>query len=287
LALSQDTVLQNVVAQIRTNADLVLVPVSVTDRRGTPIAGLTKNQFRVLEDKVPQAITTFIANDEPVSIGVVLDASGSMQKVLPTAKAILWQLLGAMNESDELFLITASSQPEMLAPFTGDLPELRSRLKEVRAGGRTALLDSVMLGLCRAASARNPRQALVIISDGNENYSRVTRPEVLRAAMESYTQIYTIVFPERPTNPRPILLPPENGADFLSDLSRRTGGLHFTIQSSTGAAGIAGKIARAIRHQYVIGYSPIGGSGSKWRKIRVKLELDDVRVSARAGYYAR
>jgi Ca-activated chloride channel family protein len=287
---------------LRADVKMVLVPVTVVDRRGANVNGLEGKSFKVLDDNVPQKIVSFSVEDSPSSVGVVLDISGSMRNTLGAVKDILHAFLGTANMKDEFLLLTVSTQPASTPEFTTDIADLEERVGFTRPGGMTALIDTVYLGLSRMREARQPRRALLVLSDGIDNQSRHTQNELMRVALEADVQIYTIIVDNGPAagatgtvpfRPSLITKPSDRGEErqgpeMLEKLSDRTGGLHFRVRSQAEANEAVIKAGEAIRNEYVIGYHPPdGGTVGKWHRVQVKLDRAQVQVHARTGYYAR
>ena len=266
-------------APLRVDVNLVLVPVTVTDRKGAVIHGLDQSRFQLFEEGVPQAIASFSTEDLPASIGLVLDVSGSMRQKLGTAQMLVRALFAGADERDEAFLLTCADRPD---PQT-DI----GRLQTARAGGWTALIDSVYQMMERMRPARHTRQALIVVSDGIDNQSRYTKSELISRAIESDAQIFAVGLRE-PAGPRKAIeLVEENrGLALLSDMARLTGGQYFEVNSADEVAGTAEKILLALHHQYVIGYYPTATQGNRVRRIQVKLDSPDLRPYGRSVYVA-
>ena len=272
-------------ANIRMDVNLILVPVTVTDRRGATVTGLDRRQFQVFENKVEQPIVTFTQEDSPVSVGVIFDLSGSMKNKVEEARRSSAALFKKASADDEAFLITFSTHPESPTGFTSDFEVIQAGIGR-KAGGSTALVDAVYLALNRMRNAHNARRALVVISDGMDNHSRYTRPELLTLAKEADVQIYSIALFD-PSGPRKAieLAQERKGVALLEDLSRVSGGLHFSINATADIPPVAEKIGTALHNVYVIGYHPRGGMEG-FRKIQVKATIPNVRLATRPGYYA-
>jgi Ca-activated chloride channel family protein len=275
-------------SNIRLNVELVMVPVTVTDRRGATVLGLERDNFKLFEDKIAQTIVSFSGQDEPCSVGLIFDVSGSMRDKLPAAKEATRAFFRTSNPKDEAFLVTISTQPEVHTGFTEDAGTIENRVQSAHSGGRTAFIDSVYLALTRMREAHNARKALVIISDGMDNHSRYSKRELMALALEADVQIYTISLNDVPRHKKPIEMQEERrGLWLLDDLATKTGGLNFTIVEMDQAAKVAGKIGTALRNQYVLGYRPPeNGQTGKWRKIQVKANVPGVHLYSRTGYYA-
>ena len=271
---------------LRVDVNLVLLPVVVTNRAGAVVNGLKATSFTVLEDNAPKDIVSFASEDVPCSVGVVVDISGSMAGKAGISAGAMRAFFDTANPRDEAFLLTVSTRPDTLSGFTSDFGNLQSELRNARPGGATALVDTVQLALNRLRGAHNPRRALLIISDGMDNHSRYSEAELLRIAQEADVQIYTIGMEPSTANKKAIELTEErNGLAFLSHLADRSGGLSFTLGGYENPVPTAAKISTAIRNQYVIGYQPSEGESGKWRAVRVKVDVPQVHVASRNGYY--
>ena len=288
-------------AIFRTNAQMVLVPVTVTDRDGKTIEGLRAENFNILDDQKPQQIASFATEDAPCSVGVVLDVSGSMRNILGSARDIVGAFFGTANPEDEFFLLTVSSQPETLSAFTTDVTALEKSLDFSKPGGMTALIDTVYLGLSRMRQAHRPRRALLIISDGMDNHSRYSEAELLRVALEADTQIYTIILDNptgggvggaAPFRPSMVAKPIDQARqrqqpNLLDKVSEKTGGIHFHVGNAAQAKEAIVKAGEALRNEYLIGYQPPdSGTTGKWHRVRVKANVPHLNVYARNGYFS-
>jgi Ca-activated chloride channel homolog len=288
-------------AEFRASAQLVLVPVTVTDHSGKSILGLRAKDFNILEDRVAQPIKSFSAEDAPCSVGLVLDISGSMRNTLAAAKGVAHSFSQTANPQDEFLLLTVSTRPEAVSRFTTDISDLEESIERTSPGGMTALIDTIYLGLNHMRKASQPRRAVLILSDGMDNYSRYSKSELMRVALEAGVQIYTIIvgngsagastgtFPFRPSLVgKPIDRAREHeGPGLLEELSYQTGGLHFHVRNDAEAKKAAIAAGRALRNLYVIGYQPpSSGASGKWHQVRVKSNVPKVNVYARNGYYA-
>jgi Ca-activated chloride channel homolog len=273
--------------RIRVDVDLVLVPLTVTDPLNRLVTGLDKDNFFLFENNSPQKIKTFSSEDAPVSIGVIMDLSGSMTNKVIRSRESIVQFMKTANPQDEFFVIGFNDRPELLEDFTSSVDDIEARLEMVKAGHRTALLDAIYYGLEKMKQAKYPRKALLIVSDGGDNRSRYTESEVRAAVRESDTQIYSIgIFDQYASTTEERL-----GPLLLNDVSEETGGRLFRVDDISDMADIAAKISAELRNEYVLGYKPLDEKrDGKWRKLKVKLVappgLPPLTVHARTGYYA-
>ena len=163
---------------IRSEVDLALVNVNVTDPFDRMVIGLDQDNFRVYEDGVEQEIISFSSEDVPISLGVILDLSGTMTNKIHEARAAIMEFLKAANKQDNFFLIGFNAGAELMSSFTDNPEYVQSRVLFAAPGGRTALLDAVYLGLTYVRNSKHSKRALLIFSDGGDNHSRHTRREV-------------------------------------------------------------------------------------------------------------
>jgi Ca-activated chloride channel homolog len=275
---------------VHIDVDLALVNVTVNDPYNRRVTGLEPENFRVFENNVEQEIRYFSSEDVPISIGVIFDLSGSMVNKVGKAKEAALQFFKTANPQDEFFLVSFNERAELMSTFTNSVEDLQSRLLSASAKGRTALLDSIYLGLSQMRTARNAKRALLIISDGGDNHSRYNENDIKRLVREADTQLYSVgIFdPLGYRNRTPEEL---NGPSLLSEVTELTGGRAFDVENVNELPDIATKIGEELRNQYVLGYRPSNRShDARWRKIKVKLRppkgLPPLSVFAKTGYYA-
>jgi Ca-activated chloride channel family protein len=266
-------------------SQLVLIPVTVTDRYGASITGLTQDKFSVWEGKTAQPIVSFGAQDAPCTVGIVLDTSGSMRSPLRVAKEVITAFLRESNAEDEFFMLTVGSHPQIQSGLT-DNPELiETALRSAKAGGSTALIDTIYLALDHLKSARHPHRALLVVSDGADNHSRYTAQELFNVASEADAQIYTISVNEPLVNKKPVAaIEDKHGIAFMTTLAERTGGLNFEAPDPSQAARAAADAGVALRNQYVLGVKPEIADSGKWHRIKVRVSIPNAAISARNGY---
>ena len=272
---------------IRTDVRLVLVPVTVTDSAGRIVHGLSRENFIILDDKVPQPITSFSVLETPAAIGLVFDLSGSMRDKIDRARRAAQAFWATTNPDDEVFLVTFADRAELQNDFTSDFGDIQQRLLFAAARGKTALIDGIDLALRHMRNARHSRKALLVISDGGDNNSRLARTELLSIAREADVQIYGIGIHDNPHAREEA-----DGSRLLEELSQATGGLHFVVgDAGAELRDTAAKIGAALHDQYLLGYAPPVGPDGKWRTIQVRVvsprHWPRLQPYARRGYYAR
>ena len=159
---------------VKIDVDLVLVNSTVTDSGGRSVTGLDRNHFHVWEDNVEQAIQYFSTEEVPVSVGIVFDMSGSKNGKISIARDAVMTFLKTGSPNDEYTLVEFNNRPQVVQDFTSDIIEVQNRIALVSPSGWTALYDAVYLGMQQLRRAHNPRRALLLITDGEDNHSHYT-----------------------------------------------------------------------------------------------------------------
>jgi VWFA-related protein len=213
-----------------------------------------------------------------------------MGNKLGKSRQAVAQFFKTANPEDEFFLVQFNDRPELVQDFTTNLEEIQNKLTFTQAKGRTALLDAVLLAINKMKKARNPRKALLIISDGGDNSSRYTESEIRRVVREADVQIYAIGIFE-PVMSRGRSAEELSGPGLLSELSEQTGGRHFAVENLNELPDVAAKIGIELRNQYVLGYTPLNKErDGKYRKVSVKLSppkrMPPLRAFFRQGYFS-
>jgi VWFA-related protein len=278
--------------EARFNADtnLVLIPATVTDSANRFVLGLHKADFRLTEDGVEQTITHVSGEDAPLSVGLVFDTSGSMGIKLRTSRQAAFRFLETMNPQDEAFLVKFSDTAELASPFTSKVEEVENRLSEASPGGLTAMLDAAELALREMKKAKNPRKAIVIISDGGDNHSKYSAKQIQSLVREADVQIYAMGVFEASILPG-LSKEEVSGPRLLSELAEQTGGRAFTASDPNDLPSVATRIGIELRNQYVLAYSSANrNKDGKYRRVEVKVAepagMPNLKVRWRLGYYA-
>ena len=275
-------------ASLRVSVDLVLVPVTVTDSLNHPKTDLAREDFTVYEGDQAQQIQYFSTEDSPISVGLLLDVSRSMQDKIDTERAAVEQFFQNANPQDDYFVITFNTQPRVLSDVTQSTNGIETELGLVRPSGSTALLDAVYLGVSKLRKAKYSRRALVIISDGGDNSSRYKLREIKSLVAESDVMLYAIgIFDSTPFKSFEEAM----GKRWLSTMTDVTGGHTATIKNLAKLPEECALLSRELRSQYVLGYQPRDrASDGKWHKIKIVVTSPDdatpLRSYYRKGYYA-
>jgi Ca-activated chloride channel family protein len=284
LAFAQDA------PTIRSDTTLVLIPVSVTDKLNRFVVGLGKENFKLSEDGKNQIITEFSGEDAPLSVGILLDTSGSMDMKLNRSRSAAREFLKTMNDQDEGFLIEFNDSVEMMHGFTKKFDEIDENLNHLQPKGLTALFDALHTGLREMHKAKNPRKALLLISDGGDNHSRYTAEDIASVVRDADVQIYAIgVF--EPDFKIGRTKEEKSGPQLLAEIANQTGGRAYPARSLDDLPALAGKVGIELRNQYVLGYSPTNKErDGTYRKVEVKVAtppgLPAIKAAWRLGYTA-
>jgi Ca-activated chloride channel family protein len=258
---------------LKIDVDLVMVNLTVRDADSRPVTSLKAEDFQIFEDRIEQKIRYFSSEVTPISLGLVFDMSRSMEKKLGFARDAALKFLETGTPDDEYFLVEFSNRAHLAEGFTSDISRLRDKLTLVPAQGNTALYDAVYLGLAQLKSGQNPRKALLLITDGEDNHSRYSRRDIREFVREADAQIYVI----------------DMGRALVGELADMTGG-HSYHASVNNLEETCEKIALELKSQYVIGFESTNTSkDGKFRKLRVKVNppegMSKLSVRARDGYY--
>jgi Ca-activated chloride channel family protein len=274
---------------LRIESSLVLVPVHVTNPVGASVKGLRAENFRIFEDRVEQTIGTILTEEAPVSIGLLFDASGSMRGKMKKAAEAAASFFRTTNSEDEFFLIEFNDRARLMSRFTSDSEDVYQQIAHARPTGRTTLIDAIFLGVGQMKQARHLRKALVILSDGGDNWSRRSSREVRAALIESDVQVYAMGLFDSELTPKHSE-EERNGPRLLDELTELTGGRHYPVPSLDELPEISARIGRELRSQYVLGYySTNPEKDGKYRQVVVKLVAPNARelhMNYRRGYYA-
>jgi Ca-activated chloride channel family protein len=274
----------------RSGIDVVSLNVTVLDSDSRYVTDLEQNEFAVFEDGVKQELTFFTRTNLPIALSLLLDTSASMEDKLVTAQEAAIGFAKNLRSQDLASVIDFDSRVEIRQPFTSDLPLLERAIRQTAAGGSTSLYNAIYISLkelkkVHAQSSEDVRrEAIVVLSDGEDTSSLMTFGEVLELAKRSETAIYTIGLRSRET---------ASGRGFkeaefvLRQLAQETGGRSFFPSVVSELAAIYGQIAQELSSQYTLGYtSKNARRDGLWRRVVVRLNRPNVVARAKQGYYA-
>ncbi|HUG53436.1 MAG TPA: VWA domain-containing protein [Vicinamibacteria bacterium] len=271
--------------------DVVNLNVSVTDVRDRHITGLDAADFKVFEDGVPQQLCLFTSERLPLSVAILVDSSLSMHARLPAVKAAALRLVRALGPEDEAEIVQFNHRYTALQEFTSDLGLLEKAVAGIKAEGATGVYNAIYLTLkdprFRRKSDELIRQAVVVLSDGEDTSSLVNDDQVVALARKSNVTVYTISL----TPQRTLLAADRTAADratyFLTAVAKETGGRSYFPEGLHHLDGVYGRIADELRTQYALGYVSTNPSrDGEWRKINIATGQGDLLLRHKLGYYA-
>jgi Ca-activated chloride channel family protein len=264
-------------AQFTSGVSVVEVYATVTSEAGEPVTGLTRDDFVIREAGEAQSVSTFAAGEFPLTAAIALDRSFSMAgERLAVAKSAARVFLGELRPGDESMVIAVGSEIEVVAPRSADRSSQYTALSGLDAFGTTSLHDAVITALDSMQDAKG-RRALVLLSDGNDRFSRARAADVVTQARRTDVLIYPVALGRT----RPPL---------FAELASITGGRSFHVAQPKLLGDMVRAIARELKHQYLLGYSPtrpIVAGQEEWRSITVTVTRPGARVRARDGYMAK
>ena len=263
--------------QFSSGVNLVEVYTSVTEARGEPVTRLTQGDFELRENGDLQVISNFAAGEFPLSVGIAVDRSFSMSgSRLALAKSAARVFLGELRPQDEAMIVAIGSEVQVVAPLSTSRAAQLDALTRLDAFGTTGLHDAVVRAIDNVQPARG-RRALVLLSDGDDRYSHATSTEALDRARRSDVIVYPVALGAS----RPPL---------FAELATLTGGRSFHARDPETLTATLRAIARELRQQYLLGYTPsqplVAGS-NEWRSISVTVKRPGLQVRARDGYLVK
>ena len=272
----------------------VLLDVAVIDQSGKPIMNLTESDFTIFEDKVKQPIESVRAVDAPLSLGIVIDTSGSMRTKLQTVSDSALSLVKQLKENDEAFVAQFKAEAELLSDFTRDKRELEDALNSLFTGGGTALLDAIIATADHAQEkGKQRKKALVVITDGVEKNSSWKEKEVIKAIQEDDVQVYLIGILDESDEGTSLFgkSNTKKAKDLLIHLAEDSGGRAFFPKDASEMPAVMAQVAKDLRSQYIVSYTPTNDKkDGTYRSIKVLATPKDNRkliVRTRQGYTAK
>lgn len=307
-------------ASFQSGVELINVTATVTDGEGRFVSGLRKEDFRVYEDGELQEITHFNSDRSPVSLGIALDASGSMtsDKMSAARAAIDRFVYDLLDSDDELFFLQFANRPHVMQEWTTDRRAISRAVARVLPAGGTALYDAIANAIPVASIGQHAKKALLVISDGNDTNSRINVGELRGLIRESEVLVYALGVDGTASatrNTRTIQLPPfpfpvprrdprrrfpiggnapnrarttaeRVNADALRQITDDTGGRTEVVRGFSELEGATSRLADELSKQYSLGYASPGKSDGRWHDIRVEVRDRGLAVRARRGYIA-
>jgi len=273
-----------------TQEQTVILDVAVADRNADAYGSLTKEEFAVYEDGVKQQIISLTAQDAPFSLGIAIDASGSMRGQLPLIQKAALDVISQIGSADEAFVMAFTSGSQLMQDFTSNQRDLANAVNQIYTNGVNSLLDALVAASNHVhKKGKNRRKALLVITDGVDKASTIYEDNALTALMENQAQTYFLCLPVQISpgflGTKTALKPRAQ----LDRLSKATGGQSFYLNSAEQSSPTAERFVGSLRHQYEVTYASTNNKHrDKFRKLRVTVSPKDGRqltVITRQGYY--
>ena len=261
---------------IRSDVNRVFIPTTVTDSSGRPVQGLRKQDFRLWEDGVEQDLSEFFTEEGPISVGVILDISGSVKNKLDQAKQAVRQFLRLSAQADEFFLVTFNDRPQLIHSFTTSPNDIEADFAAAQPRGWTALYDAIFLGINHMKRANLNRRVLLILSDGGDNNSRYSEGEIRSLVREANVRIFSISM--------------ESHTPVLDRLANDSGGRAYQVHDLDNLPEAAAALSAEAHAEYVLGFTPPERQrDGKYHSVKVQVLQyvgeQPLHVSWRRGYY--
>ena len=275
-------------AKIVSRVNLVVLHTTVLDDRQRFADGLTAQSFRVFEDKVEQKLSVFKREDLPVSMGLVIDNSGSMRDKRPKVNEAAITLVQASNPQDEAFVVNFNDDfyLDLDKDFTSSVPELKEALERIDSRGSTALYDAIIGSLDHLKKATRDKHVLLIVTDGEDNSSHYSLEKTIREIQKTDTVIYTIGLLSQESKKSA-----KKAKRALEDIARASGGIAYFPENVEDVHNICQQVAHDIRNQYTLAYYPTNDKrDGTFRTVSVEVVPPRGRgklvARTRSGYYA-
>lgn len=273
--------------RLSVESDLVVIHATVTNRDGRPVTDLRQEDFRVYEDNVEQDLKLFKQEDIPVSVGILVDNSASMRVKRQGVNAAALKFVRSSNPRDEVFIVNFNDDAHLDTDFTDKIGLLEEGLERIDSRGGTAFYDALHLALGHLTQKASwDKKVLLLITDGEDNLSRISLPQLVQSIQRSGVMVYTVglLGGEGPRSR-------QRAESALDNIAKSSGGSTYYPKDLEDVQVVASDIADDIRNQYVLAYTPTNGVlDGKFRKVKVKLreprKYRDLTVRSRGGYYA-
>jgi len=272
--------------QFRVTVDLISLNVTVTDTRNRFITDLLQEEFSVFEDGISQEVSVFSREDLPIRMVLLIDASASMNEKMAFAQEAAVNFVGEMKDDDLTEVVDFGSRAHVLQPFTADVAKLNRAIRMTQAGGTTSLYNALYIALKNLSRRRQDirRQAIIVLSDGEDTSSLVTFDQVMELAKDTDVTIYTISLRKSGGRRSRAFSRAEH---VLKKLAEETGGQWFFPGQLQELDSVYARIATELKSQYNIGYvSNNPKRDGSWRRVVVQTSIQNLLVRTKLGYYA-
>jgi len=276
--------------RVNVSVDLVNIAATVRDSSGRYLSGLTQDDFTVLENGTEQKLSFFNHDVQTnLSVGVLIDTSGSMRHKLQQALQTVREVSLALRPQDEMFLITFNDDVEVRQKFTKNPDDIVRALRGIRSGGETSVYDAVQAGIQEMKNAKNGKRILLLVSDGFDTRIKSSMDQAVEQLKRSELQLYAIGIDDDDNDPLVLRQPRYHVYLFmLGEMTGVSGGQTFRMYTGRNYAldSIAALILEELHEQYTLGYYPSTPKDGSWRTIQIKVDKPGSAVRSRSGYYA-
>ncbi len=272
--------------QFRVTVDLISLNVTVTDTRSRFVTDLLQDNFSIFEDGIKQDISVFSREDLPIRLVLLLDTSASMDEKMGFAQEAAVSFVQTLKNDDDAQLVEFGSKARVLQPFTADKKKLERAIRMTQAGGTTSLHNALYIALKNLSRRRQDirRQAIIVLSDGEDTSSLVTFEQVMELSKDTDVTIYTISLRQRGVKRSRSFSEAEH---VLKKLAEETGGQWFFPSDIAELAGTYERIATELKSQYNIGYASNNQRrDGSWRRVVVQTDRANLMARTKLGYYA-
>lgn len=274
--------------RLAVNVELVNVTATVLDEAGKYVDGLKAADFQVLENGQPQKVS-FFSHDlhVPISVGLLVDLSGSMRHKLQQALQTVREIASALSSQDEMFLISFASDVEIRNHFTNKVQDIQKSLRDMKAGGETACYDAISEALQEMKTAKHDKKIIIIVTDGFDTRSRINEAQTEELLKHSETLVYAIGIDDDENDPYVLRTDKYHIYHYmLNRITSISGGRAFRMFTGRSYAlqGIAESLLDELHQQYTLGYYPSSREPG-WRQIEVKVDRPGSQIRSRTGYY--
>ncbi|HML16622.1 MAG TPA: VWA domain-containing protein [Bryobacteraceae bacterium] len=275
---------QDEIPTFRADTNLVVLHASVVDKSGKLLTNIPQAAFKVFENGVEQTLKIFRREDVPVSMGIIIDNSGSMRGKRASVAAASMDLVKASNPQDEMFIVNFNDDAYLDQPFTSDSKKLEEALDKIDSKGGTAMRDAISMSIdYLKEKGKKDKKVLLVVTDGNDNTSNISLEQLVRKARQTEVLIYSIglLNEEEPREAN-------KARRALKALADASGAMVYFPKDPAEVDKITPQVAHEIRNQYILAYLPLNANfDGTFRKINVTVKgYGNPTVRTRNGYYA-
>ncbi|HKX83839.1 MAG TPA: VWA domain-containing protein [Pyrinomonadaceae bacterium] len=267
---------------VRVDSSIVVMNATITDANGKPVFGLKQNHFKIFEDGIEQEISLFTTEETPFAAVILLDTSGSMEERVSLARAAAIRFLDGLRESDNSAIYRFDSKVKLVQKFSGSR-DIDQDIFDIKSEGMTALNDAVYLAAAELSNRPEKRRAIVVLSDGEDTFSKKSADKALRAALAANAVIYTVDMSPVDTNGNRRT----QNRGVLKNFAEKTGGIFVSTPGGAAMRDAFKAIVEDLGTQYTLGYQPTNSAkDGKWRALELRVAKPKLRIRTREGYNA-